>query len=171
MGHVKEGWESRIPRSADDFGDFFLKSKQHQQNLAEIAEFEEEIQLQVEDRGKAQSKATQKRNYTIPFYKQVWACTHRQFLVMVGDKQSLGGRWGGILFQALIVGSLFYNMPRTSAGVFERGGVLFLTLLFNALLALAQLTVRSSNGFRTRSCCPQPANNASRPLLSRNHSS
>ena len=169
--HVKDGWENRIPRSADDFGDFFLKNEQHQQNLAEIAEFEGAIQLQVEDRKKAQSKATQKRNYTIPFYKQVWACTHRQFLVMIGDKQSLGGRWGGILFQALIVGSLFYNMPRTSAGVFERGGVLFLTLLFNALLALAQLTVGSPNGSRTRSGCPQQANAVSRPLLNRNSSS
>jgi len=59
---------------------------------------------------------------------------------MFGDQQSLVGKWGGILFQALIVGSLFYNMPRNSAGVFTRGGVLFFMLLFNALLALAELT-------------------------------
>lgn len=59
---------------------------------------------------------------------------------MIGDKQSLGGKWGGILFQALIVGSLFYNLPATSLGVFLRGGVLFFILLFNALLALAELT-------------------------------
>ena len=56
------------------------------------------------------------KNYTIPFYKQVIACTHRQFLVMIGDKQSLGGKWGGILFQALIVGSLFYDMPNNASG-------------------------------------------------------
>ena len=59
---------------------------------------------------------------------------------MFGDQQSLFGKWGGILFQSLIVGSLFYNMPQTSAGVFPRGGVLFFMLLFNALLALAELT-------------------------------
>lgn len=59
---------------------------------------------------------------------------------MFGDQQSLIGKWGGILFQALIVGSLFYNLPPTSAGVFPRGGVLFFMLLFNALLALAELT-------------------------------
>lgn len=35
---------------------------------------------------------------------------------MIGDKQSLGGKWGGILFQALIVGSLFYDMPNNASG-------------------------------------------------------
>lgn len=127
--HIREGWEDRIPRSADAFGDIFLNSKQHQRNLAEIEQFEQEAQVQIEERKKAQSKATRSKNYTIPFYKQVLACTHRQFLVMIGDKQSLGGKWGGILFQALIVGSLFYDLPSTAAGVFPRGGVIFFMLL------------------------------------------
>ncbi|KAK5123595.1 hypothetical protein LTR85_002633 [Meristemomyces frigidus] len=138
--HIRSGWEDRIPRSADAFGDIFLNSEQHQRNLAEIEEFERETEVQVEERHAAQGKATRKKNYTIPFYKQVMACTHRQFLVMIGDKQSLGGKWGGILFQALIVGSLFYDLPDTAAGVFPRGGVIFFMLLFNALLALAELT-------------------------------
>lgn len=59
---------------------------------------------------------------------------------MMGDPQSLVGKWGGILFQAIIVGSLFYNLPPNAIGVFPRGGVLFFALLFNALLALAELT-------------------------------
>ncbi|KAK5688745.1 ATP-binding cassette transporter snq2 [Elasticomyces elasticus] len=137
---IKEGWEDRVPRSADQFGDIFAKSEQYQLNLKEIEEFEQEAQLQAEERHAAQGKATKKKNYTIPFYKQVIACTHRQFLVMIGDKQSLGGKWGGILFQALIVGSLFFKLPPTAAGVFARGGVIFFMLLFNALLALAELT-------------------------------
>lgn len=86
------------------------------------------------------AKVRKQKNYTLPFHKQVWACTHRQFLVMTGDRLSLWGKWGGVLFQALIVGALFYDMPKTSAGVFPRGGVLFFALLFNALLALAELT-------------------------------
>lgn len=138
--HVKEGWEERIPRNADEFGDVFLKSEQHQRNLEEIDNFERESRAQIEEREREQGKATKSKNYTIPFHKQIWACTHRQFLVMYGDKQSLVGKWGGILFQALIVGSLFYDLQPTSSGVFPRGGVLFFMLLFNALLALAELT-------------------------------
>lgn len=138
--HIKEGWENRIPRSPEQFSETFFKSDRHRKNLEEIEEFQEETRRQAEERRAAASKATKKKNYTISFPMQVMACTKRQFLVMIGDKQSLAGKWGGILFQALIVGSLFYNQPKTAAGVFTRGGVIFFMLLFNALLALAELT-------------------------------
>ena len=134
-----------------------MKSQVHQSNIHDIEDFEKETERQRLERQAASTKATKRKNYTLPYHKQVAACTHRQFLVMFGDKQSLFGKWGGILFQALIVGSLFYNMPNTSAGVFTRGGVIFflvssflmpnfprslmgIQLLFNALLALAELT-------------------------------
>ncbi|KAK4637309.1 ABC multidrug transporter atrF [Fulvia fulva] len=132
---IKEGWEDRAPRTAEAFGDIFSKSEQYQRNLAEIEAFEQETQSRMEEQ---QSDQAQELHNKLP--QQARACTHRQFLVMIGDKQSLGGKWGGILFQALIVGSLFYNLPATSLGVFLRGGVLFFILLFNALLALAELT-------------------------------
>jgi ATP-binding cassette subfamily G (WHITE) protein 2 (SNQ2) len=138
--HIKEGWEDRVPRTSAQFGKAFIDSKQYQDNLAEIGEWEKETQRQLEERQAATTKATKKKNFTLSFPKQVTACTKRQFLVMVGDPQSLVGKWGGILFQALIVGSLFFNLPNTAVGVFPRGGVIFFMLLFNALLALAELT-------------------------------
>ncbi|KAL6159276.1 ATP-binding cassette transporter snq2 [Exserohilum turcicum] len=137
---IKEGWENRIPRTAAAFAEAFANSEQINDNFADIEEFEKETRRQAEERHSAQTKATKKKNFTISFPAQVMACTKRQFLVMVGDPQSLIGKWGGILFQALIVGSLFYNLPNTAAGVFPRGGVIFFMLLFNALLALAELT-------------------------------
>ncbi|RYO75617.1 hypothetical protein DL762_009937 [Monosporascus cannonballus] len=66
--------------------------------------------------------------------------TRASVLVMLCDKASLFGKWGGIIFQGVVVGSLFYNLPDNTAGAFRRGGVLFFILLFNALLALAELT-------------------------------
>lgn len=138
--HIKDGWEDRIPHTSAQFGKAFADSEQAQNNMAEIEEFEKETRRQVEERQAARTKATHKKNYTLSFPKQVMACTKRQYLVMIGDPQSLVGKWGGIGFQALIVGSLFYNLPNTSAGVFPRGGVIFFMLLFNALLALAELT-------------------------------
>lgn len=138
--HVKEGWEDRIPRSGAQFAKMFAESQQHQDNLAEIDEFRKETKRLTEEREEAMSKETKKKNFTLPFHKQVIACTSRQAKVMLGDPQSLFGKWGGVLFQALIIGSLFYDLPKTAAGVFPRGGVLFYMLLLNALLALAELT-------------------------------
>jgi ATP-binding cassette, subfamily G (WHITE), member 2, SNQ2 len=137
---VKEGWEDRIPRSAAQFAEAFRTSDVYKKNLEDIRNFEMQTEAQRRERLANRSEATKKKNYTLPFHKQVWACTQRQILVTLGDKASLYGKWGGILFQALIVGSLFYDMPQTSAGVFTRGGVMFFMLLFNALLALAELT-------------------------------
>ena len=137
---LKECYEDRVPRSAEQFAEAYRKSEIYKGNLRDIEELEQHMEEQRRERQAASTKATKQKNYTLPFHKQVAACTHRQFLVMFGDKQSLGGKWGGIFFQALIVGSLFFNMPKTSSGVFTRGGVLFFTLLFNALLALAELT-------------------------------
>ena len=137
---VKEGWEDRIPRSAAQFGEVFKKSEIYEHNMVDIHNFEAELEARRRERLENRSKKNQKKNYTLPFYKQVWACSQRQVLIIWGDKASLIGKWGGIVAQALIVGSLFYNMPATAAGVFTRGGVLFFILLFNALLALAELT-------------------------------
>ncbi|KAI4118193.1 MAG: hypothetical protein LQ345_001713 [Seirophora villosa] len=137
---VKDGYADRIPRSADQFEEAYRKSDAYAMTGKDVGEFEQELEAQRKERLENRSKATKQKNYTLPFHKQVMECTHRQFLIMFGDQLTLGGKWGGILFQALIVGSLFYNMPQTSAGVFPRGGVIFFLLLFNALLALAELT-------------------------------
>jgi ATP-binding cassette subfamily G (WHITE) protein 2 (SNQ2) len=138
--HVKEGWEDKIPRSGEDFDRLFQKSKQKKRNLEEIEAFEGETQKMAEARHNAQTKATKKKNFEISFPKQIMACTQRQFLVIIGDRKATIGKWGGIGFQALIVGSLFYDQPKTATGAFPRGGVMFFSLLFNTLLALAELT-------------------------------
>ena len=160
---IRPGWEDRIPRTADEFERAYRNSAVYDKNLTDIGALESQLEQQKKEREAAQTKATQRKNYTIPFHKQVIACTRRQFLVILGDRQSLFGKWGGIVFQALIVGSLFFDMPQTALGVFPRGGkhpsyrnclemtrlptmsgVLFFMLLFNALLALAELTAAFS---------------------------
>lgn len=137
---IRRGWEDRIPRTPDAFAHAYRKSEVYDKNISDIEAFEVELEEQVRVRAENQSKNTLEKNYTLPFHKQVLACTTRQFLVMTGDRASLFGKWGGLIFQGLIVGSLFYNLPETAAGAFPRGGALFFLLLFNALLALAEMT-------------------------------
>jgi len=137
---IREGWEDRIPRSAEQFAEKYRNAAVYKQNLEDIEDYQSHIKEQTRVREENRTKDNEKKNYELPFAQQVWACTKRQFLVMLGDRASLFGKWGGIVFQGLIVGSLFYNMPATAAGAFPRGGVLFFILLFNALLALAEMT-------------------------------
>ncbi len=119
---VRKGWEDRIPRTAEEFSAAYRKSDAYHKNLTDIEEFETHLQEQVKSRQANRTKKNKQHNYTIPFHQQVIACTKRQFLVMTGDKASLFGKWGGLVFQGLIVGSLFYDMPKTTSGAFTRGG-------------------------------------------------
>lgn len=137
---IRPGWEDRIPRTAQQFSEAYRRSEAYQRNLADVEAFEQQVQTQIAEREARMSKKTEEKNYTIPFHKQVLACTTRQFFVMTGDRASLFGKWGGLVFQGLIVGSLFYNLPNTASGTFPKGGTLFFLLLFNALLALAEMT-------------------------------
>ncbi|KAI9848005.1 MAG: hypothetical protein M1838_000677 [Thelocarpon superellum] len=143
--NVREGYEHRIPRNAEQFEKAYQNSDMAKRALTDIQALEAAHDEQRQRREAAHAAPAKPKNYTIPFYKQVLACTYRQFLVTKGDKLSLWGKWGGILFQALIVGSLFYSLPHTALGVFPKGGVLFFALLFNALLALAELTAAFSS--------------------------
>ncbi|EPS41519.1 hypothetical protein H072_4554 [Dactylellina haptotyla CBS 200.50] len=136
---IRKGWEDRVPRTATEFQRAYLESDERKRVEAEIKDFEVELQEQVRLREQNKSKDTKRRNFTVSFPEQVRACTVRQFRVLLGDPLSLYGKWGGIIFQALIVGSLFYNTPVNAAGAFPRGGVLFFVILFNTFLALAEL--------------------------------
>ncbi|TFA98420.1 Brefeldin A resistance protein [Trichoderma ghanense] len=137
---IRPGWEQRIPRSPDEFFSAYRQSDIYSENLADMEALEKELRAQAEEREARRSKKMAEHNYTLAFHQQVIACTKRQFLIMLGDSASLFGKWGGLLFQGLIVGSLFYNLPASTAGAFPRGGTLFFLLLFNALLALAEMT-------------------------------
>ncbi|KAF2851942.1 ABC transporter [Plenodomus tracheiphilus IPT5] len=83
--------------------------------------------------------APQKSVYAIPFYLQVWALAKRQFLLKWQDKFSLVVSWFTSLAIAIIVGTVWLDLPDTSAGAFTRGGVLFIALLFNAFQAFSEL--------------------------------
>ncbi|KAJ0165507.1 Brefeldin A resistance protein [Colletotrichum tanaceti] len=138
--HIREGWQDRVPRTPEAFDAAYRNSEAYQRNLRDVQDFESRLGQQMEQRRRHESDKTETKNYEIPFHKQVMYCTQRQFMVMAGDRGSLFGKWGGLVFQGLIVGSLFYNLPNTAAGAFPRGGTLFFLLLFNALLALAEQT-------------------------------
>ena len=69
--------------------------------------------------------------YTLPFHKQVQACATRQFQVLWGDKVSFMGKFFLTTFISLVFGSLFYDQPATTSGVFTRGGVVLYYCLFS----------------------------------------
>ncbi|KAI2678985.1 hypothetical protein DTO012A7_6030 [Penicillium roqueforti] len=77
--------------------------------------------------------------YSIPFHLQTWALMQRQFLLKWQDKFALTVSWITSVGIAIILGTVWLNQPKTSAGAFTRGGLLFISLLFNGFQAFSEL--------------------------------
>ena len=145
---IARGSEDKAPRNSKELETCFKNSADRTSNLLQIAAFEDEIN----DRQAGLHSVHRRTIYALPFYKQVRVCTIRQFQVLWGDKFTFFAKFGLTILQSLIFGSLFYNQPATSSGVFTRGGVILyfishlivadhsFSLFFNALLALSELT-------------------------------
>ena len=77
---------------------------------------------------------------TVGFASQVKTCAIRQYQILWGDKPTFFIKQISTIVQALIAGSLFYNAPDSTAGLFSKSGACFFALLFNSLLALSEVT-------------------------------
>ncbi|KAI7822125.1 ABC-2 type transporter-domain-containing protein [Kickxella alabastrina] len=118
---VLPGWEGKVPTTAEEFERVWNQSQEYHNVKQQVTAFE----LQMEQDG---------RSNEIP---------HQAAQARVGD--FLGSK-AIIIFKlvfnmsfAVIVGTLYLNLPDTSGGAFTRGGLLFFALLFNSLSAQAEI--------------------------------
>lgn len=78
--------------------------------------------------------------FTVSFWTQVRTCIKRQYQIIWGDKATFFIKQFSTIVQALIAGSLFYNAPDNTGGLFVKSGACFFALLFNALLSMSEVT-------------------------------
>lgn len=145
---VRKGFESQIPRTPEDLEKAFRNSEAYKRVLEEVEDYERYLSNTecADAKGFKQSVKEQKSktvtkssNYTVSFWRQVLACTQREFWLIWGDKPTLKTKYFIIISCGLILGSLFYNQPSTTAGAFSRGGTTFISILFLGWLQLAEL--------------------------------
>jgi ABC-type multidrug transport system permease subunit len=78
----------------------------------------------------------------VSFFAQCSAIARRQVQLRLQDKFALYTSLSTAIGIALIVGTLFFSIPATSAGAFTRGGALFISLLFNSFTAFSELPMQ-----------------------------
>jgi ABC-type multidrug transport system ATPase subunit len=144
----REGFEKRAPKTAEELEKAFRASEAYKKVLADVAEFEQHLEAtqHADMRTFKESVQQQKSrrvlarsNYTIPFWKQVLACAERELWLIWGNKTELYSKYFTIISNGLIVGSLFYDTPASTAGTFLRGGAVFFSIVFLGWLQLAEL--------------------------------
>ncbi|CAO1600483.1 ATP-binding cassette transporter snq2 [Xanthoria calcicola] len=145
---LRDGYELSAPKTAAEFEQAFRQSEAYKKLLADVTDYEgylhqtghgdaKQFKQSVQDQ---KSKTVSKKSsFTVSFWRQILACTAREFWLVWGDKPTLYTKFFIIVSNGLIVGSLFYNQPNTTEGAFTRGGTLFFSILFLGWLQLTEL--------------------------------
>lgn len=143
---IRPGTEDTFPRNSEHVRIRYEDSPIYEQMIGEYDFPASTVAKQDTDRFKEVVAAEKHKSLsaqstlTVSLYSQVVAAIARQYQIIWGDKASLILTQASTLVQALIAGSLFYNAPDNSAGLFVKGGAIFFSLLFNSLLSMSEVT-------------------------------
>lgn len=134
------------PHSPESLLEAFKASPAQKALDAEMAEYKASLQLEQEKHDDFQAAvkeskrgSSKKSVYQVGFHLQVYALMKRQFILKLQDRFNLTLAWLRSIIIAIVLGTLFLNLGKTSASAFSKGGLLFIALLFNAFQAFSEL--------------------------------
>ena len=144
-----------VPRSAKDMADAFNNSEYGRANRKEVEEYMAELDSKHAESRKEyvsvtrdqRAKHVSKRSmYMLSMPQQVRLAIKRRAQISWGDRQTAIIMSCAVVFQAIIMGSVFFQMDDSSQALFSRSGVMFFALLYNSFAAMAEIP----NNYRQR---------------------
>ena len=137
---VRAGFESKVPRTPEDFAKVWKDSSVRAQLMRDIEAYEQKYTIGGEylEKFKNARKAQQAKHqrikspYTLSYGQQVALCLQRGFMRLKGDPSLTFTQLFGNFVMALIIGSVFYNLPPNTSSFYSRGALLFFAILVNA---------------------------------------
>ncbi|KAG2033847.1 ABC-2 type transporter-domain-containing protein, partial [Suillus americanus] len=141
---IRPGYESFVPRTSEDLASRFKASDFGRQNQKMVEEHQEQCVGNHERKQAYLSSvnaehATTSTVYMTSISQQAAAAVKRQMQVIVGHKLELFVQLASQIFQAIILGTVFLNMPDDNSTYFSRSGLLFFSLFFNAITSVAEV--------------------------------
>ncbi|PYH99374.1 hypothetical protein BO71DRAFT_369301 [Aspergillus ellipticus CBS 707.79] len=144
---AREGMESRVPRTPDEFEKYWKNSPHHTRLQREIEQHLKEFPLGGESgqkfgemkRLKQANHVWGKSPYIISIPMQVKLCTIRAYQRIWNDKPSTLTNVIGRVFMSLIIGSMYFGTPTATAGFQSKGAALFFAVLMNALISITEI--------------------------------
>ncbi|KAF9435109.1 hypothetical protein BGZ76_006883 [Entomortierella beljakovae] len=136
-----------LPATPEQFEAAFKRSAIYERNMENLKEYQEQKSNNAIGEGEFMESTAQEKQkhvsvnspYTITYYNQIVGLVIRQVQLVKGDIGTLISRYVSVVAKAAIIGTCFLLLEKTSDGAFTRGGVLFYSLLFNSLIAQAEL--------------------------------
>ena len=131
---ITVGYESSTPQTSDDFARCWKESSERQLLLRAIEDYDHTYPLKGEhherfilSRTMEKSKKQRERSpYTLSYWGQISLCMWRDVHRLKNDPSVPLAMLIVNFFEALIISSIFYNLPGSTDSFFKRGGVLFM---------------------------------------------
>ncbi|KAG1857398.1 ABC-2 type transporter-domain-containing protein [Suillus subalutaceus] len=141
---IRPGYESFVPRTSEDLAGRFKASDLGRQNQKMVEEHWEQCVGNHERKQAYLSSVDAEHTTTSTVYmtsisQQAATAMKRQVQVIAGHKLELFVQLGSQIFQAVILGTVFLNMPDNISTYFSRSGLLFFSLFFNAITSVAEV--------------------------------
>ncbi|KAF2995891.1 hypothetical protein E8E13_004640 [Curvularia kusanoi] len=144
---IKPGYENMTPRTSDDFARCWKESIERQTLLQSIEKYKQEHPLKASGHEQfAASRSLEKSRkqrtkspYTLSYWGQIYLCMWRELQRLKGDPSVPITMITVNFFEALIIASIFYNLPGNTSSFFMRGGVLFMMVLLNAFGSMLEI--------------------------------
>ncbi|KAF2814106.1 uncharacterized protein BDZ99DRAFT_410425 [Mytilinidion resinicola] len=144
---AKEGFEKKVPRTPDEFAEYWRKSQEHASLQKEIAANDEEFPVgegavtsfQESHREKQAGHTRKGSPFLLSPFMQIKLCMKRSYQRTINDKTATVTVVCGQIIMALIIGSIFYGTRDDTASFFSKGAVLFFAILLNALIAITEI--------------------------------
>jgi ATP-binding cassette, subfamily G (WHITE), member 2, SNQ2 len=135
-----------IPNTADDFEYAWRNSTEYQELLEQIDErlmakndvAAQLTQLKDNTRMIKQKHTSKNSLYTVNYMTQLKACCKRRVNVSINNRAYPLTLIFAALVQSLVIGSAMYNITEETVGAFSRGGVVFFSCLYFAIMTLAE---------------------------------
>lgn len=150
---VRPGWEDRVPRTPDEFATVWKNSAERAALVKEVDDYNQQYQIggQHLDEFKKSRRAQQSKHqritspYTLSYAGQVKLCLRRGFWRLKGDPSITLTQLIGNVIMALVVSSVFYNLPKDTGSFFSRSALLFFAVLMSAFGSALEVCLSISN--------------------------
>lgn len=144
---IRPGWESKTPRSPDEFAQAWKASQHRALLMIEIEDYlsrhpfdGESYEKFATSRKIDQSSAQRlKSPYTLSFLGQVDLTLWRSWVMLINDPSITVTMLITNMFEALMISSIFYNMQMTTESLFNRGILIFFIVMMNAFSSILEV--------------------------------
>ena len=142
---AREGFESKVPRTPDEFEAFWEASQACTNSLREIRDHDFEVCDSTLQEWKERHQEMQAKHlrpnspYVISVPMMISLCSKRAYHRIMNDKISTVTTVIGQILMAIVVGTVYYGHPNNTQGFFHKGAICFFAIVLNGLIALSEV--------------------------------